>query len=374
MPRWVITCAGPRHPPGKGSNDQTKMRWSQTMREFLQGQWARLQALMGRGLLPKVLVSALAVYLVVVIVLGIYWSSEPDLFPVQENAEQMALRNNQQPVTGYVTTATLITLAKTLLDKPGGYITNDGMPPGIWLDNMPSWEFGVLVQVRDMARSMRNDISRSQSQSVEDRDLRVAEPQFNFDNGSWAIPSTEREYRRGIEALESYLARLADPSRADAHFYARADNLRNWLANLETRLGSLSNRLSESVGKPRLNLSLAGEPVVQEEVDLTAEQVTTPWTELDDVFYEARGATWALLHLLRAVEVDFQQVLRNKNALPSLRQIIVELEAAQAPMWSPVILNGSGFGVLANHSLTMASYISRANTAIRDLRSLLAQG
>lgn len=344
------------------------------MREFLQGQWARLQALMGRGLLPKVLVSVLAVYLVVVIVLGIYWSSEPDLFPVQENAEQMALRNNQQPVTGYVTTATLITLAKTLLDKPGGYITNDVMPPGIWLDNMPSWEFGVLVQVRDMARSMRNDISRSQSQSVEDRDLRVAEPQFNFDNGSWAIPSTEREYRRGIEALESYLARLADPSRADAHFYARADNLRNWLANLETRLGSLSNRLSESVGKPRLNLSLAGEPVVQEEVDLTAEQVTTPWTELDDVFYEARGATWALLHLLRAVEVDFQQVLRNKNALPSLRQIIVELEAAQAPMWSPVILNGSGFGVLANHSLTMASYISRANTAIRDLRSLLAQG
>ncbi len=345
------------------------------MREFWQGQRARLQSLMGQGVLPKVLLSALAIYLVIVIILGLYWSNEPDLFPVQENAEQMALRNNQQLVTGYVTTATLITLAQTLLDKPGGYLTNDVMPPGVWLDNMPSWEFGVLVQVRDMARSMRNDISRSQSQSVEDRDLRVAEPQFNFDNGSWAIPSTEREYRRGIEALESYLARLADPSRADAQFYARADNLRNWLANLETRLGSLSNRLSESVGKPRLNLSLAGEPVVQEgEADLTAEQVTTPWLELDDVFYEARGTTWALLHLLRAVEVDFQQVLRNKNALPSLRQIIVELEAAQTPMWSPVILNGSGFGVLANHSLTMASYISRANTAIRDLRTLLAQG
>lgn len=345
------------------------------MKAFWQNQWARLQHLLGRGLLPKVLAGVLVVYLVVVLVLGIYWSREPDLFPVQENAEQMALRNNQQPVTGYVTTATLITLAKTLLDKPGGYLSNDVMPPGLWLDNIPSWEFGVLVQVRDMARSMRNDISRSQSQSVEDRDLRIAEPQFNFDSESWAIPATEREYRRGIEALESYLARLADPNRADAQFYARADNLRNWLANLETRLGSLSNRLSESVGKPRLNLSLAGEPVPQDtEVDLRAEEVTTPWTELDDVFYEARGTTWALLHLLRAVEVDFHQVLRSKNALPSLRQIIVELEAAQAPMWSPVILNGSGFGFLANHSLTMASYISRANTAIRDLRSLLAQG
>src|SRR5690606_41670352 len=92
------------------------------MREFWQDRRARLQALMGRGVVPKVLLSALAVYLVVVIVLGLYWSNEPDLFPVQENAEQMALRNNQPLVTGYVTTATLIKPAKPLLDKPGGYI------------------------------------------------------------------------------------------------------------------------------------------------------------------------------------------------------------------------------------------------------------
>ena len=58
----------------------------------------------------------------------------------------------------------------------------------------------------------------------------------------------------------------------------------------------------------------------------------------------------------------------------SLRQIIRELEAAQATVWSPVILNGSGFGLWANHSLVMASYISRANAALIDLRELLAQG
>jgi hypothetical protein len=39
-----------------------------------------------------------------------------------------------------------------------------------------------------------------------------------------------------------------------------------------------------------------------------------------------------------------------------------------------VLLNGSGFGPLANHSLVMASYISRANAALIDLRALLAQG
>jgi hypothetical protein len=41
---------------------------------------------------------------------------------------------------------------------------------------------------------------------------------------------------------------------------------------------------------------------------------------------------------------------------------------------SPFILNGSGMGLLANHSLVMASYLSRANAGINDLRKLLAQG
>jgi hypothetical protein len=92
------------------------------------------------------------------------------------------------------------------------------------------------------------------------------------------------------------------------------------------------------------------------------------------VFYEARGASWALIQLMRAIEVDFKSVLEKKNALVSLRQIIRELESTQETLWSPMIMNGSGFGLVANHSLVMASYIARANAAIIDLRELLTQG
>ena len=83
---------------------------------------------------------------------------------------------------------------------------------------------------------------------------------------------------------------------------------------------------------------------------------------------------FALIHFLKAAEVDFADVLEKKNATVSLRQIIRELEATQQTVWSPVILNGSGFGIWANHSLVMASYLSRANAALIDLRELLAQG
>ena len=100
----------------------------------------------------------------------------------------------------------------------------------------------------------------------------------------------------------------------------------------------------------------------------------TPWLEIDNVFYEARGFTWALIPLLEAIEQDFGDVLDKKAARVSLRQIVRELDPTQDTLWSPIILNGDGFGMVANHSLIMASHISRANAAIIDLRALLAQG
>ena len=317
----------------------------------------------------------LSLIIVIFLIIMVWWNNTPDDFSPIQNANHLAAERDQQIVTGYVSTATLITLVNSLLDKPGGYLSNDMMLPSIWMDNVPNWEFGVLVQIRDFSRSLRNDISRSQSQSLEDNDLAIAEPQFNFNSESWNFPSTEGEYRNGNNALEAYLARLSNADQKDAQFYARADNLAAWLAIVEKRLGSLSQRLSASVGQIRINTDLAGDRAAQQSTPSPAEMVTkTPWREIDDVFYETRGSAWALIHLLKAVEHDFADVLKDKNALLSLRQIIRELESTQETVWSPMISNGSGFGFLANHSLVMASYISRANAAIIDLRSLLSQG
>jgi hypothetical protein len=317
----------------------------------------------------------LLLLLCLLVLLGYYWSSEPDPFDVDEAAKERALETDAQLTTGSYTTSAVIAAMEILLNKRGGYLSNDIMPPSIWLDNIPNWEFGVLVQVRDLTRSMRNDFSRSQSQSAEDVDLIVAEPKFNFDTRSWILPASESVYQEGIDALYGYLARLQNPGNPNAQFYARADNLQEWLGQVEKRLGSLSQRLSASVGQVRLNTDLAGDADAVQSTETDSQvSVKTPWSEIDDVFYEARGAAWALVHFLKAVERDFGPVLQNKNALISLRQIIRELEATQDPVWSPMILNGSGFGLFANHSLVMASYISRANAAVIDLRSLLEQG
>ena len=312
----------------------------------------------------------LVALLVVLLGVGWYWSREPS--PLWVAAD---LPDGQRSMVGYATVDTLTQVCGWLLDKPGGYLSNDVLPPGLWLDNMPSFEFGVLTQCRDLARVLRNNYSRSQSQSIEDDDLAVAEPALNTDSESWLFPPAENRFSDAREALNSYKARLTDANPTDAQFYARADNLREWLAVEELRLGNLSQRLSASVGQVRVNTDLAGAPAGEAAREQPADVlVKTPWLEIDDEFYEARGTAWALLHFLRAAQLDFERVLEDKNAVVSLRQIIRELEEGLRPVRSPMILNGQGFGLFPNHSLVLASYLSRAHSAVADLRELLQQG
>jgi hypothetical protein len=253
--------------------------------------------------------------------LSFYWSREPEpLWVVAETP------SGERAVVGYSTVHTLIDVLSWLLEKPGGYLTNDVLPPGVWLDNMPSFELGVLTQCRDLARVLRNYHSRSQTQSIEDVELALAEQALNTDNRSWLF-------------------------------------------------GSLSQRLSASVGQVRVNTDLGGAPTGAATRDVEGDVIVeTPWLEIDEVFYEARGTAWAVLLFLRAAQFDFERTLEDKNAVVSLRQIIRELEEGLRPIRSPVILNGQGFGMFPNHSLVLASYLSRAHSAVADLRALLEQG
>ena len=301
------------------------------------------------------------------------FSTPPQAFDPLLHAK--ARNGNGALVVGIATTSALAHVAELLLDKNGGYLSNDVTPPSIFLDDMPHWEFGVIEQSRDLALALRRDFSRSLTQSVEDRDLAEAQPLFSTTHDRWLLPSTESQYRAAIARVDAYRVRLGDGDLNDAQFYARADNLASYLATVEGRLGSLSQRLSAAVGPTRVDTDLANDPSARQSKPAeSAREVRTPWREIDDVFYEARGSCFALIHFLKAVEHDFAAVLKDKNATVTLRQIIGELEATQEPLGSPVILNGSPFGFFANHSLVLANYIARANASIIELRKLLERG
>jgi len=315
----------------------------------------------------------IALYVILVLALMWWWSYEPTQFDVVARAKERASAHSVPVVTGSVVASTLMASGEILINKRGGYVSNDKFPPGLFMDNVPNWEFGVLTASRDLAREMRNRFSRSQSQSEEDIDLKEADPLFSSPNDRWLLPSSEGQYQKAINHVDGYFVRLGKNDPNGAQFYARADNLADYLDLVSTRLGSLSQRLSASVGQLRLEGDAPVDPAAPK--NASGQQIVkTPWTKIDDVFYESRGYTWALLEQLQAIQVDFAPILQRKNAVVGLKQVVRELEEAQKPVWSPVILNGSPFGFFGNHSLVMANYVSRANAAIIDLKSLLDRG
>lgn len=305
---------------------------------------------------------------ILLIALGIYWSREPAPFEVSASVSTILQGSVERPAQGAVTTSTLAQIITTLLDKRGGFINNDISPPGIWLDNMPHWEIGVLQQTRDMTRSLRDDIGRENAEAEPDDDLARAEPRLNFSENSWMLPASESQYRDARDYLRAYSMRL-QKHQAQTFFVATPIALDRYLARVTARLDASVQRLSACI-EPREN------PLRQSNVDvraITPPVQTTTTGQLDDIFYEARGSAWALSHLLRAIDIDFAAVLREKNAHAALQEAIRALDAAQGPIYSPVILNGSGFGLVANHSLVMASYIARADAAVVTVRRLLTE-
>ena len=92
------------------------------------------------------------------------------------------------------------------------------------------------------------------------------------------------------ENVDGYFVRLGKNDPNGAQFYARADSLADYLDLVSTRMGSLSQRLSASVGQ----LQLEGDAPVDPSLPKAAgapQIVKTPWNKIDDIFYESRGYT-----------------------------------------------------------------------------------
>jgi hypothetical protein len=79
------------------------------------------------------------------------------------------------------------------------------------------------------------------------------------------------------------------------------------------------------------------------------------------------------VHTLKALEVDFATCSQKERAG------VAQADHPRAGKYPGVYLESDDpqrhrLWMMANHSLIMASYISRANAAIIDLRNLLLQG
>lgn len=299
-----------------------------------------------------IIIIAIAVAIIIVLygVNMVYFSMKPAQFTIAYDAEDPA---------GVIMANTLVRLMEQELNGPGGWLPNDMVPsPGWMLDNRPSFQLGVLEVVRYSTHALRENLSRQRTTDRIDSDCDDAFTAFSNDPYRLMMPSAEKKYRIGIEALDVFVENLKQGS---AHFYPRSDNLIMLLEQYASLLGGATNRLLNA-SRPEHSFA-SGELVTHEPV---------AWSEIDDNFYYAQGIGYALYHVFQALVVDFERVLADKNSDIITREIIASLK--ESYFEPTIVTNSSRSGIFANHSNNLRVFLDDARQKMNSLIKMLDQG
>jgi hypothetical protein len=252
-----------------------------------------------------------------------------------------------------------VAVAADLIDREINthrWVANDPFfMPGSLLDNTPEYQQGIVTAVSRFALELADQIARTRGSSQVDPDLDRAAGLLRYPGTIWIFDfrtswaptaSSEQQYRQAMAALRSYNQRL---SRGQAVFEARADNLLGTLDRFAADLGSQSAAIERSLAASGFG------------PDFTA----------DNLFYANKGRLYAYFLLMRAMEADFANVIRERQLSGAWDQTLDSFRyAAILQPW--VVVNGAPDGqLMPNHLAAQGFFLLRARTQLREISNIL---
>ncbi|MFI5399832.1 MAG: DUF2333 family protein [SAR324 cluster bacterium] len=278
----------------------------------------------------KRVLGALLALLLVYVGLMIVESRKPPLPAVR------ALENHPQ---GYIFVSMIVDLVEAQLEGAGGWTVNDlPFSPGYWLDNLPSFQLGVLSVVRPVSAMLRDDLGRERAGEQPHPELALAADSYAADLQRWSNPSAESMLQRGDDALVRFRQDLG----GRAHVYPRAASVQRLVESFAQELDAVDQRLL-----------------------LSGDRNVVPWYKVDDNLYFAQGAAFAQLGLLQAIRADFAELFPPGKLNPALDTAVNALAESQFEPW--IVTNGSKSSFLANHSATLRAILEEARRALVTL-------
>ena len=294
---------------------------------------------------PLVLVGLVIAYYLV----GMLWLHEVDDDP-EFALESSAPEGGSQAVA----------VAADLIDREINthrWVANDPFfMPGSMLDNMPAYQQGIIAAISRFGLELADQIARTRGSSQVDPDLDTASGLLRYPGTVWIFDfrtswaptaSSEQQYRRAMEALRSYNQRL---SQAQAVFEPRADNLLGTIDRITADIGSASAAIERQV-----------------------ERGSGFWPDFaaDDLFYANKGRLYAYYLLLRALEADFANVIRERELAGAWTQTLESFRGA-ATLQPWVIVNGAPDGQLTpSHLASQGFFLLRARTQLKEIADIL---
>ena len=236
------------------------------------------------------------------------------------------------------------------------WVANDPFfQPGYLLDNMPAYQSGIVNAAGRFTTELRDRIARVRGSSAVDTDLESAAGRLNYPGDVWIFewsgtpvqPSSESQYRRGIEDLRRYNERLAQ---GRAVYERRADNLLATLDRISGDLGAASAALTVEVDEGSTNF-----------LDFNA----------DEMFYSIKGKLYAYYLILRELEQDFPDVIREKNLQANWADLLTSLRlGATLRPW--VVSNGPLDSMATpNHLAAEGFLLLRVRTKLEEIIDIL---
>jgi hypothetical protein len=248
------------------------------------------------------------------------------------------------------------------------WLPNDLFWPTAFLDNIPNFQIGELEVVRYNLRVLRDNLTRMRTTDKLDPFAEAAFTALSNDPYKWWFPSAESKWSQGYRSLENFYRNLVA---GKANFYPRADNLVELISQYVSLMGGVNTRLINAPRDIKETISLEEDRKEDSRTPRTVE-IEIPWNRIDDNFYYAQGVAYALYESFRAIEIDFQAVLKDKNCNPLVKKILELLKRCD---FEPLIIfNGDPDSIFANHSLNLSGVFNDARQKMNSLIVALMQG
>ena len=314
---------------------------------------------MQKSLFPKMttfgkwsVIILLAFILIWPLTVGIYWGIykcytliDPTKFP-WSGSNMISLLDQTEPNSaeakkGAVLCAAIGNRLKEEMDSTFGWSVNDLIiSPTRWLDNRANRQRGVIFATRMLINFFSTNLAKYGSVDAENELLKQArEKHFAFSEDSWWFPSSESEYRKGLELLGKYENALVG---GKAIYNMRSDDMYNMITFI--------------IGKQFLDQPLGLLVQPNDEV---------PYTDLDNRIYYTQGVILVLRDFMRTFVQLYPQI-KEKGGEENIRIAFREME--QICTFDPlIVLRGEHDSITADHRGKMARYLIHIRERINDL-------
>jgi hypothetical protein len=309
-----------------------------------------------RLFLKFVVMVLLAILLVWPLAFGVAWLADraastldPTRFPFDDSPVKQVVAgvtpDSPEPQKGAALAQAMVVRLRAEMDSTFGWSVNDlWVSPTRWLDNRANRQRGVIFATRMLAIFYATQLAKYGSVDAENEWLKEArEKRFAFSEDSWWLPSTESEYRKGIDLVNRYAGALVE---GKAVYNMRSDDLYNLFTFI------LSNQF---IDQPLGLLVQATE--------------TVPYTELDDRIYYTQGVVLVLRDFLWAT-AQLYPTIREKGGSENIQIAWNEME--RMCTFDPlVVLRGRHDSIMADHRGKMASYLITVRERLNDVAQAL---